>query len=47
MIAAGSPPGVAGSTNMVKVHRIKEQGSGEHEPEEREHLHPYGEDEHK
>lgn len=47
VIAAGSPPGVAGSTNMVKVHRIKEQGSGEHEPEEREHLRPYGEDEHK
>jgi pyruvate kinase len=47
VIAAGSPPGVAGSTNMVKVHRIKEQGSGEHEPEEREHLSPYGEDEHK
>lgn len=45
VMAAGSPPGVAGSTNMVKVHRIGDRDeTGAKLPEEREALRPYIED---
>ncbi|MDO5750935.1 MAG: pyruvate kinase [Rothia sp. (in: high G+C Gram-positive bacteria)] len=46
VMAAGSPPGVAGSTNMVKVHVIGERDQyGKKLPEEREQLRPYTDDE--
>ncbi|MDO4919752.1 pyruvate kinase [Kocuria sp.] len=44
VICAGSPPGHAGSTNLVKVHRVGDlQDAGEApEPEQREGVRPWG-----
>ena len=45
VLTAGSPMGVAGSTNMVRAHRIGDlDDAGARIPEAREHLGPYGED---
>ncbi|MFW0108493.1 pyruvate kinase [Rothia sp. P6271] len=45
VMAAGSPPSVAGSTNMLKVHRIGDlDDAGALLPEEKEKLGPWGED---
>ncbi len=45
VMAAGSPPGVAGSTNLLKVHRIGDlDDAGAVLPEEREKLSPWSED---
>lgn len=42
VLTAGSPLGVAGSTNMVKVHRVGDlDDSGSRTPESREKLGPY------
>ncbi|NHU84058.1 pyruvate kinase [Kocuria sp. JC486] len=48
VICAGSPPGVAGSTNLVKVHRIGDQQDAgalaEDSPEVHETVGPWGEE---
>ncbi len=42
VMAAGSPPGVAGSTNLLKVHRVGDlDDAGSVLPEEREKLSPW------
>ena len=42
VMTAGTPLGVAGSTNMVKVHRVGDlDDSGARAPESREKLGPY------
>ncbi|MDO4254649.1 MAG: pyruvate kinase [Kocuria sp.] len=48
VICAGSPPGVAGSTNLVKVHRVGDQHDGgaaaDDSPEWHESVKPWGEE---
>ncbi|MDO4916796.1 MAG: pyruvate kinase [Rothia sp. (in: high G+C Gram-positive bacteria)] len=45
VMAAGSPPGVAGSTNLLKVHRVGDMDdAGAVLPEEREKLGPWLDD---
>ncbi|GGH57017.1 pyruvate kinase [Rothia aerolata] len=45
VMAAGSPPGVAGSTNLLKVHRVGDvDDAGAVLPEEREKLGPWVEE---
>ncbi len=44
VMAAGSPPGVAGSTNTVKVHRVGDlDDAGAVLPEDRESVGPFHE----
>ena len=45
VMAAGSPPGVAGSTNLLKVHRVGDMDdAGAVLPEEHEKLGPWLDD---
>ena len=47
VMTAGSPPGVAGSTNTVRVHRIGDRDeTGAKLPEEREAVRPYADEDH-
>lgn len=47
VMTAGSPPGVAGSTNTLRVHRIGDRDeTGAKLPEEREAVRPYADEDH-